>query len=306
MTPPSQTPTATPRVTLLLTTYNQSPFVADAVASCLAQDYPNLEVFISDDASEDDTWARIEAAVAGYDGPHEVRLNRNPENLFLDHLPAIAARLQGDLIVIACGDDVQYPQRVSRLARLWHETDATVMASAARMTDATGAPTGYHRLLDQPPVLTLEGFLKTGDNPTCFGAGIAWHRRLTDTFGRLPLGSRNMDFLYPLRGLMLTGAGFCNEPLLDWRRHGGNMTLGFQMAGAEREIDKLQIRERHLLNVMANWHGAIEDARRLAGLTGRKERANLVVNAALAHILNLIEQWRPIRHRLAQAKVGIY
>ncbi|MBK5921015.1 hypothetical protein CCR80_08220 [Rhodothalassium salexigens] len=306
MTLPPSTPTQAPRVTLLLTTYNHGPFVAEAVASCLAQDYPNMELFISDDASEDDTWARVEAAVADYRGPHTISLNRNEQNLFLDHLPAIAGRLSGELVVIACGDDVQYPQRVSRLVALWRQTNATVLASAARTIDAQGAVTGHHRLFDKPPALTLEGFLKTGDNPTCFGAGMAWHRRLTDTFGRLPPGSRNMDFLYPLRGLMLTGAAFCNEPLLDWRRHGGNMTLVFQQDDADNEFDKLQVHERNLLNKMANWHGAIEDAQRLAQATGNQAPLNGVANAAVQHIVKLMGQWRPVRHRLAQAKVGVY
>ncbi|MBK1703362.1 glycosyltransferase [Halochromatium glycolicum] len=306
MTLTPSTPTQAPRVTLLLTTYNHEPFVAEAVASCLAQDYPNMELFISDDGSEDDTWARVEAAVADYRGPHKITLNHNEHNLFLDHLPSVAGKLSGELIVMACDDDVQYPHRVSRLVELWRETDATVLASSARRISALAEPMGYHRLYEKTPEITLEGFLKTGDNPTCFGAAIAWHRRLTDTFNHLPVGSRNIDFLYPLRGLMLTGAAFCKEPLLDWRRHGGNMSLGFQIEDAQTDTARIQLQERHLLNLMANWHGAIGDAQRFATVTGDQATANRVANAAVQHIINVMNQWRPIRHRLALAKIGIY
>ena len=43
---------ATPLVSCIMPTYNRRPFVADALACFLAQDYPNLELIVVDDGSD--------------------------------------------------------------------------------------------------------------------------------------------------------------------------------------------------------------------------------------------------------------
>lgn len=44
-----------PLISILIPTYNRSKFLIDAINSALSQSYPNLEIIISDNASEDDT-----------------------------------------------------------------------------------------------------------------------------------------------------------------------------------------------------------------------------------------------------------
>lgn len=44
-----------PLVTIMIPTYNQEAYIAEAIESALAQDYPNLEVIVSDDGSSDNT-----------------------------------------------------------------------------------------------------------------------------------------------------------------------------------------------------------------------------------------------------------
>ncbi|MEO8808402.1 MAG: glycosyltransferase, partial [Burkholderiaceae bacterium] len=70
-----------PLASLLLIAYQQEKTVAQAVAGALSQTYTPLEIILSDDASNDGTFAAMQAAVAGYTGPHHILLNRNPRNL---------------------------------------------------------------------------------------------------------------------------------------------------------------------------------------------------------------------------------
>lgn len=44
-----------PKVTVMIPTYNQEKYIAEAIESALGQDYPNLEIIVSDDCSVDNT-----------------------------------------------------------------------------------------------------------------------------------------------------------------------------------------------------------------------------------------------------------
>jgi glycosyltransferase involved in cell wall biosynthesis len=68
--------TELPLVTIMIPTYNQAHFVLEAVDSALAQDYPNLEIIVADDASTDDT---SEVVSARRDA--RIRYHRNAVNL---------------------------------------------------------------------------------------------------------------------------------------------------------------------------------------------------------------------------------
>jgi len=53
-----------PKVSIALATYNGEQFIAKQIDSLLLQDYPNLEIVISDDCSTDGTWDILRAYVS--------------------------------------------------------------------------------------------------------------------------------------------------------------------------------------------------------------------------------------------------
>src|ERR1700743_3164429 len=109
-----------PLVTMLLIAYNQAAQIGDAVRSALAQTYQPLEIIISDDASSDATFAAIEAALAGYDGPHRIITRRNTTNQGISaHLTQIAQLAHAELLFVAAGDDMSAPTRCERVVDFW-------------------------------------------------------------------------------------------------------------------------------------------------------------------------------------------
>jgi glycosyltransferase involved in cell wall biosynthesis len=66
-----------PKISIMIPTYNRAHYLVDAVESVLAQDYPNFEIIISDNASTDGTREVIEK----YLGDARVRYYRNDRNL---------------------------------------------------------------------------------------------------------------------------------------------------------------------------------------------------------------------------------
>jgi len=66
-----------PKVTIMIPTYNQADYIAQTIESALAQDYPNLEVVVSDDRSTDTT----EEVVKQYLNDSRVKYFKNSTNL---------------------------------------------------------------------------------------------------------------------------------------------------------------------------------------------------------------------------------
>ena len=90
------------KVTIMIPTYNQAGFIRDAIDSALAQNYPELEVIVCDDASSDETY-QVVASIQD----RRLKYIRNPINLGrtnnyknLLHNHAI-----GDFVVNLDGDD---------------------------------------------------------------------------------------------------------------------------------------------------------------------------------------------------------
>jgi len=111
-----------PLVTLSITCYNHERYVKAAIESALAQSYSPLHILISDDCSQDNSWNIIEKAVASYDGPHNVSIRRNAENMGpADHINLVMGMAKGDLLVGCSADDIQMPHRVQAVVDMWFE-----------------------------------------------------------------------------------------------------------------------------------------------------------------------------------------
>lgn len=100
-----------PLVTIGLTCFNAGDTISRAVASALAQDWPNIEVVIVDDFSYDDSGAVIETAIAGN---RRARLVRHEQNKG----PAgarntLLREANGEFIVFFDDDDESLPGRIS-------------------------------------------------------------------------------------------------------------------------------------------------------------------------------------------------
>jgi glycosyltransferase involved in cell wall biosynthesis len=93
-------------------TYNQADFVADAIQSVIDQDYPNIQLVISDDASSDDTPAIIRDF---YEKNPEVILpNINKTNVGITKNFNLALeKCKGEYVAFLDGDDIFFPGKLS-------------------------------------------------------------------------------------------------------------------------------------------------------------------------------------------------
>ena len=217
---------AYPRVTFALVAFRHEHFIADAVRGALAQECPPLDLIISDDASTDGTWEAIQRAVAGYDGPHRLRLNRNDVNMGMQHYNRIMQLAEGEIVVIAHGDDIAHPNRAARLVETMLAQNVSLVTSDSIVTEADGTPTGTMTGIDKSHAFSMQTVLKTGWQRNMLGATMAWRREVMERFPRINKDILPAGYDLPLvfRALLLDGAYYLAEPLLDWRRHDSNLS----------------------------------------------------------------------------------
>lgn len=104
-----------PLVTLTVITYNSSAYILDTLNSTLGQDYPNIELVISDDCSTDNTCEIIDKWVAQHkDEFVSCKFIKNPVNRGVAHNCNIARRNgTGEWIKALSGDDQLLPWSIS-------------------------------------------------------------------------------------------------------------------------------------------------------------------------------------------------
>jgi glycosyltransferase involved in cell wall biosynthesis len=112
--PPAATAGALPSVTALVCAYNYERYVAEAIESAFAQDYPAelIEVLVIDDGSTDGTPEILRSY------GDRIRVVRQPNGGLLAATARGIEEARGDLIAILDADDVWKPEKVRRQVEL--------------------------------------------------------------------------------------------------------------------------------------------------------------------------------------------
>lgn len=195
-----------PRVTVIVTSFNQAGLICQAVDSVAAQTERDLELIVTDDGSTDDSRGTIEAWLAR----HELSgtLIAADQNV---GLPAMLNRalpmIRGDYIVVLNGDDWMEPDRLAvQAAALDSAPDEVgLVYSDLRVVDADGVPTGD--IFPPPSVERREGdvLLHIIQHPMIGMPSVMFRRAVLDVIGPWDesLVADDFDFL-----LRVAAAGY--------------------------------------------------------------------------------------------------
>jgi len=102
-----------PLVSIVIPTYNRAPLLPQAVAACLGQTYPLLEVVIVDDGSRDDTPAVCRALS---ESDPRVRVFRKENSGIADTLNYGFAHTRGEYLTWTSDDNAYRPQAIEKMA----------------------------------------------------------------------------------------------------------------------------------------------------------------------------------------------
>ena len=245
------------RYSIVVLSYNQAPFIRDAVHAALAQDCPPVEIVISDDCSTDGTFAAIQDAIRDYDGPHRVIARQNPQNMGLvAHINAMFDVATGDVLIPAYGDDISLPNRVAEIMKAFEADAPLLVHSDAMAIDAEGneAPTHYRKA----DFFRTTDALETATSMAVYlGASGAWHRELFTKYGPLKYPNIYDDHVFGFRAALEGRVTLIEKPLLRYREGIG---LSHELKQGQN-TDVARDRRRKILNMMvAAYSQRLHDA----------------------------------------------
>lgn len=115
----------TPKVSVMIFTYNQADLIGETIDSVIAQNYENLEIVVADDASTDNSQEVIREYQRKY--PQQVKPVFNAVNVGITGNSNVAFNAcTGDLIAIMGGDDLFLPGKIHAQVKLFEDPDVVL------------------------------------------------------------------------------------------------------------------------------------------------------------------------------------
>ena len=130
-----------PLVSILIPTYNQPEYFRQALESALNQTYPNIEIIVSDDSTDD----RVEKVASEYKDriqffKHESVGNSTGDRI-VSNIENLLELSHGEFINILFHDDLIYPQKISKMMDYFLDEigkQIAVISSARNVIDRNG------------------------------------------------------------------------------------------------------------------------------------------------------------------------
>ena len=256
--------TSKPMVSYFLMTYKHERFIEEAVKSALAQTYSSMEIIISDDASSDNTFQIIEKCLQNYKGEHTVILNKNNHTMGLvSHINKLVGLAKGEFFIASAGDDISHPDRVESLVQALIEENTYAVHSNANLVDEKGVLLAK---LFPKPLSYIGGdwmqIINKGITRVS-GSTLAVRREVFDVFGLLPEYLPCEDQVLAFRAALLGGLKYLNQPLVQYRTHGENISYWSSSLNAKSDHELLAIKYKQAMKRVAEKKAMLHDIKEL-------------------------------------------
>ncbi|MYM36645.1 glycosyltransferase [Duganella sp. FT94W] len=127
-----------PLVSILLPTHNRPDYAELALRSALAQNYPNLEIIVSDNSDDELTRERLAPYVAQYP---QLRYHRIPSCPPMANFQNCYAQARGEFVNFLMDDDLFHPAKIARMMiAMLSQPDVGVISSSRQLIDGNGQP----------------------------------------------------------------------------------------------------------------------------------------------------------------------
>lgn len=206
-------------ISVCMATYKGEHYVAEQLRSILSQLGEKDEVIVSDDHSPDNTLQ----VIRDLNDPR-IRIGLNPgERGYAKNFENALSQAKGDFIFLSDQDDVWVPGKVEKMMKAL-EKDALVVSDAAIVDGELNPLIPSHFALYGVKTGFWHNFAQT----RYIGACMAFRKELLKKVLPMPKNQRLCahDYWIMLVGEAYYSVGLVEEPLLLYRRHGGNASTG--------------------------------------------------------------------------------
>lgn len=246
------------KLSIIIPNFNYEDFVAAAIDSALALDWPHTEVIVVDDGSTD----RSREVMARYADRVQIIHQDNAGQLHACN--AGFAKATGDLVMFLDSDDMVAPSLMHKVSAVWHKGVSKVQVQMF-LVDAAGKPTGgylpqYH---GTPTPKQITRWASTAMSyPTPPGSGNLYARAFLNKIFPLTEVCGNMSdscclAASPHVGEVLT----VPEPLVAYRVHGKNAGAVTTLNAAQliRQLVKTRQRFDYARDIARQYGGHVAD-----------------------------------------------
>lgn len=120
-----------PLVSFCLPAYNAAPYLAEAIESCLAQDYSNIEIVVVNDGSTDSS----DVLMQHYKDNPKIKYVKQENKGIAAARNAAVATSSGEYIAVMDSDDICSPLRIEKSIKKLLKTGADVVYSSYYAAD---------------------------------------------------------------------------------------------------------------------------------------------------------------------------
>jgi len=228
-----------PKVTIVIPTYNQEKYIAQAIESALKQDYPHIEVVLSDDCSTDST----PKIAKEYIKDKRFRYFRNKKNLgrVANYRKSLYEYAKGDYYLNLDGDDFLIDDSyISKAVEIFLKDKCIVMVMAR---SGMILENSKEILIDKQ--LDKNFYFYTGNTLFINYPKIHTISNLTCLFDRRLAIKKNYyskDLLFAdlesnLRLILNKNIAFYNQTVGFWRKHSFNASRGISLKEFNENIE---------------------------------------------------------------------
>lgn len=210
-------PQADPLVTFVIITYNQENHIKEAIQSALAQTYEPMKVLVSDDFSQDNTYAVAEEALLNSGNGKNVTIRQNKKNMgLIEHLRIVVSEINTPYALFASGDDISRADRTKISMDFLLKKNCVLFHSNVDFIDVSGK-----ELVNVKKTPTFHGDYSLADVATStslyIGATCAIDMSLYREFNSISNSNCYEDLILGFRAALIGEIGFCPEPLVRYR-----------------------------------------------------------------------------------------
>jgi glycosyltransferase involved in cell wall biosynthesis len=207
-------------ISVCMAAHNGAHYIREQIASILPQLGKSDELIVVDDSSQDNTIALIESF-----GDSRVRIVRNVHNMGVVRSFERALQVAGgDILFLSDQDDLWHSEKVREfVARFAAYPTITLIIGNGELIGAAGQSLN-ERLYSSGAVAT--GVLANLVKNRYQGSTMAFRREVLSVALPFPKGLPMHDSWIGLVNAIIGKAGYLDQPLVFYRRHGANVTAG--------------------------------------------------------------------------------